>query len=64
MNLFLGKIAAPSASPPALDAFKFLNWSLLQNHVWQTPFGQISVGWFSDSAVTKLVHLSWICALY
>ena len=63
VNLFLGKIAAPSASPPALDAFKFLYWSLLQNHVWQTPFGQISVGWFSDSAVTKLVHLSWICAL-
>ena len=64
VNLFLGKIAAPSASPRALDAFKVLKWSILQNHVWLTPFGQIRVGWISDAALTKLVHLSWTRVLF
>ena len=64
VNLFLGKNAAPSASPRALDAFKVLKWSILQNHVWLTPFGQIRVGWISDAALTKLVHLSWTRVLF
>ena len=64
VNLFLGKCTVTRASPRAIDTFNLLHWKKLQNDVWQTPFGQIRVGWISDSDLAKLVRLSWTRVLF
>lgn len=52
------------ASSLSTTVLKKLNWEILDNGVWSTPYGQFRPGWLTLSTFRKLARLSWARSLY